>query len=117
MLREPFFGKDITRLILCFCFLGGSEGDWLGASEIRRDDHQIKVSIFENVSRSSTVLIVIDGVELDDISEGTGDWGLALSLVCFALGGTIAIVPGILNGLWGRFRSFSLVGYIGSCFP
>ena len=53
----------------------------------------------------STVQVVISGFKIDDISEGTGDWGLCLSLCCSALTGTTAIVARVLNQLGVKLRS------------
>ena len=64
--------NDIPRLIFPFCFLRGSIGEVLEVSKIFWGSSEEKVLTSEDVSQMSTVLIVIGGVEIDDISEGTG---------------------------------------------
>ena len=58
-----------------------------------------KMRTSEDISQISTVLIAIGGVEIDNSSEGSGDWGLSLSLCCSTLGTTTAIVMRMLKGL------------------
>ena len=58
----------------------------------------------------------MDGVEIGDGSDGSGDSGLYCSLLsCVCV--TTAIVMRILKGLGGKFKSFRLKGTIGSCRP
>ena len=71
----------------------------------------------EDVSYISTVLIATGGDEIDGNSEGTGDFGLSLSLRCCTVGGTTATVPEILKKFGGRIRPLKLGGIIGSCLP
>ena len=53
----------------------------------------------------SKVLLASDGVEIDHKSEGTGDWGLSLSLCFSAFGGTAAIITRMLQVMAGELRS------------
>ena len=51
----------------------------------------------DDVSRMTTVLIAIKGVKIDNTYEGTGEWGLYLSLGCSNRDDTTAIIATILK--------------------
>ena len=68
------------------------------------------------VSQLLNVLAFMGGVEMGDLSDGSGDWGL-YSLLSSCVCVTTALVFRMLNGLGGMFRSFRLGGTIGSCRP
>ena len=74
----------------------------VGAHPPNRKFYQLRCG----VSEPSIVLRFIDGLEMGDGSEGSGDWGLLVLSNTSAVGFATTIVARILNGLGGRFRSF-----------
>ena len=94
---------------------GSQWWEGLAVSEFLQGSSDFKLPTLEGFSQMSTVQIVIVGVVVDGIFEGTGDWGPSLTLICFTLSGTTAVVAGKLERLDRKFRSFKLRGIIGSC--
>ena len=96
--NTPRFLRNAIRMFLFrFCPVCGGGREGPDVIEILRGSSEEKMPTSDDVSRMTTVLIAISGVEIDNTSEGTGDWGRSLSLCCSTRDGTTAIVARILK--------------------
>ena len=112
-----FLRKDISLAIFLFCFLGDGGGDQLDVEEFHWRSSEWKLPTLECAPKISIVLFAIDGVEIDYNAEGTGDWGLSLSLCCSAFSDKAGIVTRMLEKLAGKLRSVKVGRIVVFCLP
>ena len=104
-------GKSIA-LSSFFYFLCGGEWEALDATETLCRSSEENMSISEDVSNTSTVLTIIDGVEMSQISKGVVDLGLPLLArgnIGVCVGGTGDLGVMTLSGLSGKSKTLELV--------
>ena len=98
-------------------FLGDGEADGLDPIRKLLGLYELNVPKSDYVSQMSTVLITINGIAMEEISEDTNDCGPSRLFRSSTCRGTTATLPSLLKRFAGKERSLSLAEFFACCLP